>query len=210
MKQTISEARGETAPEARRRFVVETFEKYERQLTAYALRFFGGRQGDLHAARDVVQFTFLKLCQQEPRSLDGKLLPWLYTVCRNRSLDELSSRGRRSQFEDGEADGLDVKAADPATVMERDEFLRRLPQLFGCLAKNEREVLDLWSHGFEPLEIAQILERSSGSVRVALHRAIRKLRQHPEVLIWLERATGQCTEHCHVSNDSSFAENDHE
>ena len=190
----------------RRRFVIETFDKYERQLTAYALRFFGGRRGDLHAARDVVQFTFLKLCQQEPQSLEGKLLPWLYTVCRNRSLDEISSRGRSSQLDEGAAQQLNSSDTDPAVEMERQEFLRRLPELFGCLAKNEREALELWSHGFKPLEIAEILDRSSGSIRVALHRAIQKLRQHPEVLIWLERATGHVQSIASVQTNSPLVE----
>ncbi len=211
MKQKTADICVPNGPDIRKRFVIETFEKYERQLTAYALRFFGGRNGDLHAARDIVQFTFLKLCQQEPRSLEGKLLPWLYTVCRNRALDEISSKGKRSQLNPVAATKLNSSEPDPATQFELDDFLRRLPQLLGCLAQTEREVTELWSQGLKPAQVAEVLDKTPGSVRVALHRAIKKLRQHPEVLVWLERATGQAAEpdgkppsFCNSSNGPSM------
>lgn len=192
--------------ENQQRFVVQAFDTYERQLTAYALRFFGGRDGDLHAARDAVQFTFLKLCQQQPHSLDGKLLPWLYTVCRNRIFDEMSKSGRRKQLGETEAAHIGSSEPDPASQLELDEFLSRLPQLCGCLADNEREAIELWSHGLSAAEIAEALGKAPGAVRVAIHRAIKKLRQHPEIQIWLERATGQNADpkFCSNSNASSL------
>lgn len=187
-------------------FVIEAFDAHERKLTAYALRFFGGRNGDLHSARDAVQFTFLKLCQQEPHSLEGKLLPWLYTVCRNRILDEMSKNGRRQPLNDLDAVALDSKEPDPAKQFELDDLLRRIPQLFGCLADNEREAIELWSHGLKASEIAEVIGKAPGTVRVAIHRAIKKLRQHPEIQNWLERATGQRAEpkFCSNSNASSL------
>jgi RNA polymerase sigma-70 factor (ECF subfamily) len=34
-----------------------------------------------------VQDTFLKLWQTDPDTVNGRLAPWLYTVCRNRAVD---------------------------------------------------------------------------------------------------------------------------
>src|SRR5215475_1393646 len=45
-------------------------------------------------ARDVVQFVFLRLCDQSPDEIDDRLAQWLYTVCRNRALDVLKSNSR--------------------------------------------------------------------------------------------------------------------
>ncbi len=59
---------------------------FEGPLTGYAAQLLGG---DWERARDVVQDTFIKLHRQDPEAIRGKLKSWLYTVCRNRSIDIL-------------------------------------------------------------------------------------------------------------------------
>ena len=66
-----------------RHWVLSAVGRYETPLIQYA----GRLLGDSERARDVVQDTFLKLCQQERASLSDRLAEWLYTVCRNRALD---------------------------------------------------------------------------------------------------------------------------
>ena len=187
--QSQSESQSESP--SRKQFVMQAFDRYERQLTAYALRFYGGRDGNLHAARDAVQFTFMKLCQQSPDKVADKLAPWLYTVCRNRVFDDLRSSQKRSQLSEEWATRIDSSSPDPATQLEIDDFLERLPQLLEGLSAGEKEVLELWSQGLKPIEIAEVIDKPAGSIRVSLHRGIKKLQKHPEVSHWLERATGQ-------------------
>jgi RNA polymerase sigma-70 factor (ECF subfamily) len=193
MNQTDTQLRPPLEAEklARKRFVIDAFERYERQLTAYALKFYGGRQGDLHAARDAVQHTFLQLCKQPPDQVQDKLAPWLYTVCRNRIFDDLAAKQKRPALGETASGKLKSRTNDPAEQLELDEFLQNLTQLFGSLAENERTVIELWSQGLKPVEIATVLDKQAGSIRVSLHRAITKLRKHPDVSPWLERATGQ-------------------
>jgi len=50
-------------------------------------------------------------------------------------------------------------------------------------------VVQLWSEGLRPKEIGEVLDRPPGRVRVQLHRAIKTMKQHPEIQPWLERAT---------------------
>ena len=176
---------------SRKTFLMDAFDRYERQLTAYALKFYGGSNGDLHAARDAVQFTFMKLCQQSPDEIARKLAPWLYTVCRNRIFDELKANQKRSQLSGVQASHLNSNSTDPAEQLEVDDFLERLPQLLESLSPGEKEVVELWSHGLRPGEIAEVIEKTPGTVRVRLHRGIKNLQKHPEVSPWLERATGQ-------------------
>lgn len=175
---------------SRKAFLMDAFDRYERQLTAYALKFYGGPRGNLHAARDAVQYTFMKLCQQSPSQIADKLAPWLYTVCRNRIFDEMKASKKRSQLDGVQASGLDSNSMDPAEQLEIDDFLKRLPQLLESLSTGEKEVIELWSHGLKPGEIAEVIDTTPGTVRVRLHRGIKKLQQHPEVSPWLERATG--------------------
>ena len=64
-------------------WVREALHQFEGPLVRYAQRI----TGDLEAARDVVQDTFLKLCREDPATVDGHLSQWLFTVTRNRALD---------------------------------------------------------------------------------------------------------------------------
>jgi len=80
---------------------------------------------------------------------------------------------------------------DPAATCEQQELLERLKGLVNLLPDDQRDVIDLWCHGFDSGEIASITDQKAGTVRVKLHRAIKRLQEHPEVSNWLERATGQ-------------------
>lgn len=207
MKMTETDSRPPDQNEvkrSRKQFVMQAFERYERQLTAYALRLFGGRDGDMAAARDAVQFTFLKLCQQSPDNVCDKLAPWLYTVCRNRAFDEMKSSKKRPQLGEERATQIQSDSRDPLGQMEIDDFLQRLPKLLESLSEKEKEVIELWSEGLKPSEIAEVLDRPSGNVRVTLHRGIKKLQKHPEVSHWLERATGQHETHQSARNGQAI------
>jgi RNA polymerase sigma-70 factor (ECF subfamily) len=173
-----------------REFVLRAFDDYQRKLIAYALKFYGGPKGDLDAANDAVQFTFLKLCQQSPSDLENKLAPWLYTVCRNRIFDDRAKRKSRSTTDQRLGDHQSTEL-DPAARCQKSDLLRRIPAILHSLVDTEREVVELWSEGLKPKEIAEVLDRPPGTIRVQLHRAIKTLQEHPEVRPWLERATSQ-------------------
>lgn len=173
-----------------REFVLDAFDRYERKLTAYALKYYGGAHGNLDAARDAVQFTFLKLCQQSPAAIAHKLAPWLYTVCRNRILDDLAKQNKQRFVADFDLGASQVESGfGPADVCQRNELFDRLPNVLASLPVSEREVIELWSEGLKPKEIAEVLDRPPGTIRVQLHRAIHSMKQHPEIQPWLERAT---------------------
>lgn len=191
MNLTQSGAKPPDETRTRKQFVMDAFDRHERKLTAYAHRLYGGRDGNMAAARDAVQFTFLKLCQQSPERIAERLAPWLYTVCRNRIFDELKSRKKRPQLGEERATQIYSDSLDPLSQLEIDDFLQRLPRLLGGLSGKEREVIELWSQGLKPKEIAEVIDKPPGNVRVTLHRGIKKLQKHPEVSPWLERATGQ-------------------
>lgn len=170
----------------RNEFVLDALERYEQPLTSYAMRMLGG---NLHAARDVVQHTFMQLCKQPPEKIAAKLTPWLYSVCRNRTLDELKAN-KRTKTSTADFDSFSSTFENPADQAENEDLLKHLKQQFNALGESEREVIELWSRGLDTADIAEVLEKKPGTIRVNLHRAIKRLRQQPAIQKWLERATG--------------------
>lgn len=173
--------------DARRAWVLAALERHESELVRYAQRFVG----DLHAARDVVQHAFLRLCDQDPQELRGHEAAWLYRVCRNRALDWLRQAGRLQSFDEneeqllsGSVDHAAAEAVDPALLAERGELSDVLRSLVARLPLLYREPLQLWSQGWSYREIAEVVERTEGNVRVLVHRAVKTLREHPQVSAW--------------------------
>jgi DNA-directed RNA polymerase specialized sigma24 family protein len=62
----------------------------------------------------------------------------------------------------------------------------RIRQAVEELPANQREAVWLYADGFTYREIANITARTEGSVRVVVHRAIVRLRSHPQLRYLLE------------------------
>jgi RNA polymerase sigma-70 factor (ECF subfamily) len=170
------------AEERQRQWVLGALDEFEPRLVRYATRLLG----DEHTGRDIVQFAFLRLCQTTQQDVGDRLAPWLYTVCRNRALDLLRQSGREQELDDSgdECDRTRRRVArtgdlDPSAQLEQRELQDCVRQAVDELPAAQREVLLLYSEGFPYREIAAITSRSEGAVRVVVHRAIVRLREHP-------------------------------
>jgi RNA polymerase sigma factor (sigma-70 family) len=198
----------------RREWVLAALDKHERRLTRYAERLLG----DLDQARDVVQFVFLRLCEQSPDQLDDRLAQWLFTVCRNRAMDVLRGNGKAVGWDKAAAaDGPpfadhDVvgrrdlqslvppysRETDPADSAEQVDLHVLLRSLVDELPASQREALDLWAEGFSYLEISRITDRQEGHIRVLVHRGLKALREHPRVRALMDEPAD---EHIPINDD---------
>jgi RNA polymerase sigma factor (sigma-70 family) len=161
----------------RRQRVLAALERYEARLTRFATRLLGNQ----HDARDVVQHAFLRLCDESPHGLEGRLAQWLFTVCRNRAVDILRARGQAAPLTQVDARAYAGREPDPALAAETQDLCQWLSGLAGALPPSQREAVDLWTEGFSYRQIAEITGHSEGNVRVLVHRALASLRQHPLV-----------------------------
>ena len=168
------------------KFVMAALDRYERPLTRYAQRLLGG---DLATARDVVQHGFLKLCEQDDQTLEDRVAPWLYSVCRNRAIDLMRGRKREEPFDETQVSGLShnghVPDGNPARIIEEAEIHAQIRRLIDDLPEWQQEIVELWAQGFTSQEVGEIIGKNSGAVRIALHRAVKQLRCHASVRTWL-------------------------
>jgi len=152
----------------------EALDQFEQPLLRYALRFVGSP--DL--AREVVQETFLKLCQLDRTTLTVGLGPWLYAVCRNQAIDVRRKESRMSTV-------IDPTTCEPSTnghsphhaAAARDSGDWVLKQLEG-LPEQQQECLRLkFQHGMKYSEIASILGTTANHIAVQVHLALKTLRE---------------------------------
>ena len=162
-------------------FLERIFAEQRGPLTRYATRLLG----DPDRARDVVQDTFVKFMGQPAAAVDGHVVEWLFTVCRNRALDVLRKEGRMMRFDPGQVERVTAMEPRPGRLLERAETQERILRLIERLPHNQQEVVRLkFQYGFSYKEIARITELSVGNVGFLIHTAVARLRaefaaQHP-------------------------------
>ncbi len=160
-------------------WVRASMERHEGELLRYALSLVG----DLPAAEDIVQDAFFKLCKQEPASLRGRLVPWLFTVVRNQALDRHRRESRWPKASETEAAGLAGDAPSPAASVEVRDDVRNLLSLLSALPENQREVVRLkFQNQMSYREISQLTRLTETNVGFLLHTAIKTLRRRFERL----------------------------
>lgn len=148
-------------------------ERYERPLISHAKAI----TGDLESARDAVQETFLRLSKQDVRTLEPRLAPWLFFVCRNCALDHCRKVVRFSQ----DAIDEEIPSDDPTPAAETiaAEDSARLRRLVDQLPQQQRELVKLkFEAGLSYREMSEALRISVSNVGVQLHEAIQTLRRH--------------------------------
>lgn len=146
--------------------------QYEAPLIRYALRF----SGDLEAARDIVQDTFLRLCRAARTEVEPHLAQWLYTVCRNRALDVVRKEGRMNHVHTEVAD-MASDRPPPAAPVERAEAYGQVLALLATLPARQQEVIRLkFQEGLSYKEIAGITQLTANHVGVIIHEGIKTLR----------------------------------
>ncbi len=149
-------------------------ERFESGLTSYAARLVG----NLEAARDLVQETFLKLCRQDRQSVEHKLAEWLYTVCRNLALDTRRKDRRLTPLTDEDVARMrSAEAPAVETLEEREEGFRMLRAL-AHLPENQQEVIRLkFQHGLSYKEISRITKLSVSNVGYLIHIGLKAVRR---------------------------------
>jgi len=147
---------------------------YEGRLVRYATQI----TADADRARDVVQETFIRLCDQNPEQLDSHLAEWLFTVCRHRALDLLKKEGRLTPLDEVEMNTHASMEPTPAAQAQRREELGRAAHWMAGLPENQREVMRLkFQHGLSYKEISHVTNLTISNVGVLIHTAIRTLRE---------------------------------
>ncbi len=159
--------------DARDEFVEKALAEYESPLIGYALGFLH----DADKARDVVQDTFIRLYQQDRAKVCDGLKTWLFTVCRNRSLDVLRKEKRIVALKEGKMKTLPATEESPVEAAERDERAAQIHAAMERLNDKQREVIRLkFEQDLSYKEISEITGLSTGNVGFILHVGLKRLR----------------------------------
>jgi RNA polymerase sigma factor (sigma-70 family) len=151
------------------------FDRYHKKIYNFLARMTMDRE----LAEDLTQNVFLRIIKYRSSYREGnRFESWIYQVARNIFSDHYqSSKNQKSGFIDVEKMGdTIIDHEDGARQEEREKILHRSMAL---LSADQRELLVLtrFQH-MKYEEVAVIMETSVANIKVKVHRAIAKLREH--------------------------------
>ena len=132
---------------------------------------------DYPSAQDLTQEVLLKLCTEfrKPESLNGPLIPWLWRVAFNDSLNHLNQR--RSESISCIDDDL-MTCNGPLEIIVQEERYAEVMAQAAALPEKQREAFQaVFIDGYSNREAAERLGCSRENMRKNLSRGVQRLRE---------------------------------
>jgi len=158
-------------------FYADLYQRHAPGLFAYVYRQTASRED----AEDIVLDVFLTALQQPSFATfdEQKQVAWLWTITRNKVVDRFRRSARQQHVPiDQLADSLyeDDELSPEREHLKREEYTQ-LHRAIKALPEEQQEVLQLrFGCGLRCTEIAPVLDKSEGAVRMLLYRTIQTLR----------------------------------
>ncbi len=151
------------------------FERYNKRIYNFLARMTMGKM----LAEDLTQNVFLRMIKYRNSYREGnKFHSWIYQIARNVFSDHYQMhKNKFTGFVDVEK--LSEVIADKEESLEQDEREKILHRSLAMLNEEQRELLVLTR--FQHLkyeEVAVIMDTTVANIKVKVHRAIQKLREH--------------------------------
>ena len=151
------------------------FERYNTRIYNFLARMTMSKM----LAEDLTQNVFLRMIKYRNSYREGnKFHSWIYQIARNVFSDHYQMhKNKFTGFVDVEK--VSESIAEKEDGIEQDERERILHKSLGLLSEEQRELLVLTR--FQHLkyeEVAILMDTTVANIKVKVHRAIQKLREH--------------------------------
>ena len=146
-------------------------------------RFIAVKVGTKQEAEDLAHEVFMSAWQKLP-NFESQGFPfssWLYKIARNRVIDHYRTKKTNVSIDEDItiSETLFSDSVDPESGFDRGQQLSKIKIAMQDLNAEQREVITMrFVEDLSPLEIAQILNKREGTIRIIQHRAILKIKKN--------------------------------
>lgn len=138
--------------------------------------------GDAAEAQDVVQDIFLQVWRTAGsyQAGRGSVFSWVVTLARNRAIDRLRMRRRRTELLEGAGPELQPAAlqeADSAVALGMREQAEAVRAALARLPEDQRKAIELaYFSNLTQQEIAELLNEPLGTIKARIRRGLLRLK----------------------------------
>ncbi len=152
------------------------YRKYLPQVYSFAFY----ELGNHHDAEDVTERVFLSALKglpgfEERSSVGSSFRVWLFRIARNAISNQRRTMARRREAPAALAEQLPAELGPDGVALRREERAEAWSAVARLPADRRRAVILRYVEEMSTAEIAAVMERSEGAVRVLLHRALKSV-----------------------------------
>ncbi|MFN8493286.1 MAG: sigma-70 family RNA polymerase sigma factor [Caldilineaceae bacterium] len=154
----------------------ELYDRYEAKIYSYIYR----RTGEQTLAEDLTAQVFLKMLEaiRNRRAWHSSFSGWLYRIAHNLVIDYYRQRGHQVQVSLDDAPSLPDADQNPVQATEMKLDAERLRAAISRLTDEQAEVVSLrFLEGYSINEVAEMMNKTEGSIKALQYRAVATLRQ---------------------------------
>jgi RNA polymerase sigma-70 factor (ECF subfamily) len=154
--------------------LAEIYDRYAVPIYRYLCR----HLGDAVLAEDLTSEVFLKLLQalDTPRAPRDQLAGWLYRVAHNLAMDWFRQQAKGATL--ALSEDLVAGGDSPSATVEKQQAQQQLRMAIHQLTADQQQVIILrFAEGFKLAEVARLLGKSEGAVKILQHRAVKRLQK---------------------------------
>jgi RNA polymerase sigma-70 factor (ECF subfamily) len=162
-------------PHAGAEAVGELYDRYQQAV----FRYIWARIPNPQLAEDLTGEVFTRMLSNLPgyKITDAPFLAWLYAIARNLVSDHHRKNNKQDPLPIEQVETLPSQAPGPAESAENLLFIQQVQAALDDLNASRREVLILrFIVGLPLAEVAAILGKTTGAVKITQHRALATLR----------------------------------
>lgn len=153
------------------------YDRYGRPVYSLVLRI----TGQPATAEEIVQDVFLQVWRNARRyeAARGPLEPWLFTLARNRALDQLRMKMEKQRRREDSLDaGPAAAGSSPEQLLDSGRRAERVRAVMGGLPEKQRRAIELaFFDGMTHSEIATALAEPLGTVKSWIRGGLLRLRE---------------------------------
>jgi len=155
-------------------FLEEVFDKYHVELFNFVLCKVGYK---VFIAEDITQELFLKLWKKRAHYNPDKasIRTWIYIIARNHIIDHYRTQKNTVPLKAEER----IRSNEILEIdVEKKQMIKVAQNVMCQLNDSERELIQLrYIQGLSIKEVSKIINKKRSATKVAIHRAIKKLRK---------------------------------
>lgn len=159
--------------------VGELYDRYHGSI----FRYIWSRVSDQQLAEDLTGDVFTRMVTHLPRYRNTRVpfQAWLFRIARNLVIDNYRKASARKELPLESVINKSTGEHDPAQIVEEQIFIEQILSVLQILKPIKQDVITLrFIVGLSLQEVAKILGKTTGSIKITQHRALKELRTNLE------------------------------